>query len=75
MVYEAVRLSIPSMLKPNMTASWEMGLSMVEKGELTDSDYEKKLYDYVRKYTEFVKEKDISGPLRHNIEIVKKVNK
>ena len=48
---------------------------MVEKGELTDSDYEKKLYDYVRKYTEFVKEKDISGPLRHNIEIVKKVNK
>ncbi len=74
MVYEVVRLTIPSMLKPVMTASWEKGLASVERGEITDRDYRNKLYDYVKKYTGMVEQRDISTSLMHNLEIVKKIN-
>ena len=62
------------MLKPVMTASWEKGLASVERGEITDRDYRNKLYDYVKKYTGMVEQRDISTSLMHNLEIVKKIN-
>ena len=44
------------------------------RGEITDRDYRNKLYDYVKKYTGMVEQRDISTSLMHNLEIVKKIN-
>ena len=47
--------SIPSLLNPTLTASWEKGLSYVEEGTIEEKEYMKKLEDFVRKNTEKVK--------------------
>ncbi|MCR4908959.1 MAG: type IA DNA topoisomerase [Lachnospiraceae bacterium] len=67
MVYEVVLLTIPSMLNPEMTASWEKGLSGVEKGEITPLNYRETLEKYVTRYVENVKSRDLSGPINKNI--------
>ncbi len=69
MVYEVVLLTIPSMLNPEMTASWEKGLSGVEKGEITPQTYRTTLEKYVTKYVELVQRCDLSGPIRNNINL------
>ena len=63
MVYEVVFLTMPSMLNPEMTASWEKGLSMVESGSLTTDKYRETLEKYVTKYVLNVKEKNFSNIL------------
>ena len=47
--------SIPSLLNPTLTASWEKGLSYVEEGKIEEREYMEKLEDFVRKNTEKVK--------------------
>ena len=47
--------SIPSLLNPTLTASWEKGLSYVEEGKIEEKEYMEKLEDFVRKNTEKVK--------------------
>ena len=47
--------SIPSLLNPTLTASWEKGLSYVEEGKIEEKEYMDKLEDFVRKNTEKVK--------------------
>ncbi|MBE6021802.1 MAG: type IA DNA topoisomerase [Cellulosilyticum sp.] len=42
-IYEIVYATIPNLLKPNMTASWEKGLSQVEEKKIRKADYEAKL--------------------------------
>ncbi|MCR4891028.1 MAG: hypothetical protein K5989_02410 [Lachnospiraceae bacterium] len=67
MVYEVVFLTMPGMLNPEMTASWEKGLSGVEKGEISPSHYRKTLEQYVTKYVERVKARDLQGVLKERI--------
>ena len=55
MIYDVVDHSIKSMLNPELTASWEKGLSMVADGAVTSDEYMKKLEDYVGKLTNNVK--------------------
>mgnify|MGYP001025582190 CR=1 FL=1 len=55
LVYDVVFASMKNMLNPEMTASWEKGLSMVEKGEITEEEYMNKLENYVGKMTMNVK--------------------
>ena len=43
--------SIPSLLNPTLTASWEKGLSYVEEGKIEEKEYMEKLEDFVRKNT------------------------
>lgn len=50
-IYDVVNGSIPSMLKPELTASWEKGLSMMAKGEIVPEEYMTKLEAYIRKNT------------------------
>lgn len=71
MVYEVVYLTMPSMLNPEMTASWEKGLSMVEKGEMTSDKYRVKLDQYVAKYVENIRARDLSGVLGGRIRQIK----
>ena len=68
MVYEAVALSMKPMLNPALTASWEKGLSGVAEGRITEDEYMKKLDDFVRRRTEFVKGSDYSQILYSRFE-------
>lgn len=52
MVYEVVNLTVPALLNPKMTASWEKGLEGITKGEVDFFDYRKKLEDFIRQETE-----------------------
>lgn len=54
-VYDLVKASIPMMLSPKMTASWEKGLAQVESGEITGQKYRQILEDFVRKEIEIIR--------------------
>ncbi len=75
MIYEIVLNTLPSMLEPKMTASWEKGLSGVEKGEITPEEYRATLYRYVSKYVNTIKSNDITQRIRPNLAMIEKVNK
>lgn len=50
LVYAIVFASIPSMLDPTLTASWEKGLTGVAEGSVTEEDYMAKLKAFVTKW-------------------------
>ena len=56
MIYEAVGYSIRPLLNPELTASWEKGLTLVSRGEITADEYMKKLNDFVERRTLSVKQ-------------------
>lgn len=55
MIYEAVFHSIRPLLNPELTASWEKGLTLVSNGEITPDEYMVKLNDFVGRRTNAVK--------------------
>ena len=55
-IYDVVLYSINGLLRADLTASWEYGLSGVAEGTITEEEYMTKLRDYVEKYTNAVKE-------------------
>ena len=65
MIFDVVRYSIGAMLKPNLTASWEMGLTGVANGTITKEEYTQKLNAFVTKHTENVKEQSNVQALRN----------
>ena len=46
-IYDVVNLSMPDMLNPKLTASWEKGLEMVAKKEINSQEFMKKLENYI----------------------------
>ena len=46
-IYDVVNKSIPDMLNPNLTASWEKGLDMVAKKEIKSDVFMEKLEKYI----------------------------
>ena len=64
MIYEAVGHSIRPLLNPELTASWEKGLTLVSNGEITPEEYMEKLNTFVRKRTLFVKQVNQSDMLK-----------
>ncbi|GKU25485.1 DNA topoisomerase 3 [Clostridium folliculivorans] len=48
MIYEVINSSIPSLLNPILTASWEKGLKMVYEKEIEPSNFMGKLEDYTK---------------------------
>lgn len=59
-----VRYSIPAMLSPKLTASWEKGLSGVSEGEISEQEYMGKLTGFVSTQVGKVKETNNIGQLR-----------
>lgn len=55
MVYEVVDHSIKSLLNPELTASWEKGLTYVAEGDITPEEYMQKLKDFIISRTVGVK--------------------
>ncbi len=56
LVYEVVDASIRSLLNPELTASWEKGLTYVADGKLTGDEYMVKLDKFVSDKTNAVKQ-------------------
>ena len=46
-IYDIVKLSMPDMLNPKLTASWEKGLDMVAKKEIEPDEFMAKLKKYI----------------------------
>ncbi len=55
MVYDVVENSIKSLLNPELTASWEKGLTYVAEGSITPEEYMKKLDHFITSRTAGVK--------------------
>ena len=51
MIYESINVSIPSLLNPKLTASWEKGLKMVNDKEIKPEEFMIKLENYTRQNT------------------------
>ena len=47
-VYEIVSNTMPDLLNPELTASWEKGLTMVAQKEISADEFMKKLEEYIR---------------------------
>lgn len=47
-IYQVVANSMPDMLNPKLTASWEKGLDMVAKKEIGSSEFMEKLENYIK---------------------------
>ncbi len=46
-IYDVVNMSMPDMLNPKLTASWEKGLDMVAKKEINSQEFMTKLENYI----------------------------
>ncbi len=55
MIYDVVDASIKPLLNPELTASWEKGLTGVAEGEITADEYMEKLNGYVSRRTTAVR--------------------
>ena len=47
-VYDIVLKTMPDLLNPELTASWEKGLTMVAQKEITADEFMAKLESYIR---------------------------
>ena len=54
-IYDVVLRSISGLLRADLTASWEKGLTGVAEGNISEKEYMDKMTDYVTRNTNFVK--------------------
>lgn len=64
MIYDVVDHSIRSLLNPELTASWEKGLTYVANGEITPGEYMEKLDRFIVSRTQGVKDLNNQSQLR-----------
>lgn len=69
LVYEVVNASMRSLLNPELTASWEKGLTGVAKGNVSSDEYMGKLENFVSQKTNGVKQQDYSEVLNNNFSV------
>lgn len=72
LVYETVNGSIAQLLNPELTASWEKGLTYVAEGEISPEDYMVKLKGFIERRTDKVRQNNNLNMIRHNYQIVRK---
>lgn len=68
MVFDVVDSSLRSLLNPELTASWEKGLTYVAEGSITPEEYMQKLDHFVTVRTEAVKRLNNQWMLREKYE-------
>ncbi len=64
MIYDVVRASIYSLLNPELTASWEKGLTQMAEGSITEEIYMQKLEKFITDKTANVLKADYRRALR-----------
>jgi DNA topoisomerase-3 len=67
MVYEVVSMTVPALLNPKMTASWEKGLDGITRGTVDFKEYRGKLESFIRTETKNMIGQDIKVPLADRI--------
>lgn len=67
MVYEVVAMTVPALLNPKMTASWEKGLDGITNGTVDVKDYRAKLEDFIRRETIQIRDRDLANALAAKI--------
>lgn len=70
MIHDVVYCSIQSLLNPELTASWEKGLSYVAEGTITEEEYMVKLEKFVSSRIEGVRNLNNQSMLRNQFEKV-----
>ena len=73
LIYEVVNASVRALLNPELTASWEKGLSKVADGEISQEEYMLKLRDFVQKRTDAVKNSGPIPQLSHNLRVIETI--
>lgn len=68
MIYEVVNASIKHLLNPELTASWEKGLTYVAEGTITPDEYMQKLSGFVTRRTMAVKTINNNYKLRESFD-------
>ena len=63
-VFDTVDQSIRSLLNPELTASWEKGLTQVAEGAITEKEYMEKLESFIIRRTQAVLDRNSSSYLR-----------
>ena len=56
MVYDVVNTSIRPLLNPELTASWELGLTQVAEGTITTEEYMDKLNGFITRRVQAVRQ-------------------
>ena len=64
MIYDVVNCSVRQLLNPELTASWEKGLTYVAEGSITEQEYMDKLEHFVRIRTNQVEASNYQYALR-----------
>ena len=64
MIFDVVNNSIRSLLNPELTASWEKGLTYVAEGTITSEEYMEKLEGFIKRRTDAVLGSNSSYALR-----------
>ena len=73
LIFEVVNASIKPLLNPELTASWEKGLTGVAEGNISSDEYLVKLNDFVIRRTDSVKKSGVTASmLNRNFSVVKK---
>lgn len=72
-IFESIKISIPSLLNPSLTASWEKGLKMVYDRDIEPEEFMNKLELYTRKSTAKVLQNSNVGILLREVKEVKKI--
>jgi DNA topoisomerase-3 len=75
MVYEVVAASIYHLLNPELTASWEKGLTYVAQGEISEQEYMEKLNGFVTRRTMNVVQSQKQGELYRSYDEIAKFYK
>lgn len=73
MIYEVINASIPSLLNPKLTASWEKGLKLVHEKSIQPEEFMVKLEAYTKKSTYTVFKDNRIGLLNRKLLEVKTV--
>lgn len=69
-IFDVVKNSIPTLLNPELTASWEKGLTMVTQSEIAGDIYMDKLENYIVKNTDRVLQLNNGMRLKSNFDRV-----
>lgn len=74
-IFEIVNASIKSLLNPELTASWELGLSQVAEGDITEKVYMDKLEGFIRRNVDYVKNYSYIIAIRQRLEVLRQYYK
>lgn len=60
-VYEVLEVAMNPLLSPELTASWEKGLTLLSEGQIEEQEYQDKLEGFIRRRTAAVANSNMEG--------------